>query len=174
MSLSHHLAEFNISRMIAPLEDPRMAEFVARIDRVNAIADAAPGFVWRMQTSDGDSLGIRAYDDERMLVNLSVWQNIEVLFDYVYRSEHQESMRLRRQWFEPMIMDSMVMWWVPYGHIPDIMEAKMKLELLRSVGPQPEAFSPRRLFDPNGRPLRLRQGTVVHVDTDPGYPINTD
>jgi hypothetical protein len=97
----HHLAQANIARMRAPLEDPLMAGFVAQLDGINALADRSRGFVWRLQTDDGNATGIRAFDDERILFNMSVWESIEALHEHAYRSEHVAVFRAPRQWFEP-------------------------------------------------------------------------
>ena len=108
----YHLAQVNIGRMLAPIDDPVMAEFVAALDRINALADATPGFVWRFQTEEGDATALRPYDDEMIIVNFSVWETIEALQKYVYHSAHAEVMKQRRQWFEKFEGIYMVLWWV--------------------------------------------------------------
>jgi hypothetical protein len=142
-----HLAQVNIARMRAPIDDPMLADFVARLDEVNALADAAPGFVWRLQTDAGDATAIRAYDDERILFNLSVWRSPDDLKAFVYRTAHHEVMRQRATWFERAGEPYTAMWWIPAGHVPSVDEAKDRLERLRRDGPGPEAFTFRRLFD---------------------------
>jgi Domain of unknown function (DUF3291) len=96
----YHIAQINIARMLAPLADPVMAGFVASLSEINALADRSPGFVWRFQTEEGDATGIRPYNDDRIIVNFSVWETIDDLKTYVYKSTHAEVMRHRRQWFE--------------------------------------------------------------------------
>ncbi len=150
MPQQFHLAQINIGRVRAPLDDPLLAGFVARLDDVNALADAAPGFVWRLQTDAGDATALRPYDDDRILVNLSVWQSPEHLRAFVYRSAHTEVMRQRRSWFERFDGAYNALWWVPAGHIPSVDEAKGRLECLRTRGESPEAFSFAKLFPPPG------------------------
>jgi heme-degrading monooxygenase HmoA len=137
---SHHLAQVNIATMRAPLSDPIMAEFVARLDQINQAADRSPGFVWRLQTDAGNATEVQAYDDERILFNLSVWESLEALFAYVYRSQHGDAMRQRRDWFEPSDQATMALWWLPAGELPTVTEAKARLEHLRQFGSTSQAF----------------------------------
>jgi hypothetical protein len=148
-----HLAQVNVARMRAPIDDPLLADFVARLDEVNALADAAPGFVWRLQTDAGDATAIRAYDDDRILFNLSVWRSLDDLKAFVYRTIHNDVMRQRATWFERATEPYAAMWWIPVGHIPTVAEAKERLELLRRDGPGPEAFTFRRSFDRSTSPV---------------------
>lgn len=127
--------------MKAPLEDPVMAEFAAALDEVNAIADRSPGFIWRLQTSSGNATDIRAHPDPRMLVNLSVWQSVEQLKAYVYRSLHGEFFVHRRKWFERYQGEHFTMWWIPIGCLPTVEEGKAKLEYLALHGDSPESFT---------------------------------
>lgn len=138
--MSFHLAQLNIGRMRATLEDPVMAGFVARLDEINALADRSRGFVWRLQTEEGDATAIRAFDDPLILVNMSVWESIEALKSFVYQSDHVELLRARREWFEPPPGPSLVMWWIEAGHIPALEEAKARLDQLTIKGPSPAAF----------------------------------
>jgi hypothetical protein len=142
---AYELAQLNIALMRAPLESPRMAEFVANLDRINALADCAPGFVWRLQSEDGDATALRPLG-ERTLVNISVWRDANALMRFVYRSGHIEIMRRRKEWFESMGEAFVVLWWVPAGHRPDEAEAAAKLALLRANGPTPDAFIFRDAF----------------------------
>lgn len=144
----YHIAEVNIARMHAPLDDPLMAGFVARLAELNALADQSPGFVWRLQTEEGDATYLRPYDDERILFNLSVWESIEPLKDYVFRSVHQEMMRQRRQWFEKFDGTYTALWWVKAGHIPTIAEAKQRLAYLQQHGETAHAFTFKQIFPP--------------------------
>ncbi len=129
-----HLAQINIGRILAPLDNPIMMEFVDSLDRVNALADASPGFVWRLKTEDGDATGTRPYQDELILVNLSVWETSSALQDYVYRNQHKEIMRKRRQWFAPFDGAYYALWWIKAGHLPTVEEAKERLDYLRGRG----------------------------------------
>src|SRR5689334_3241316 len=146
MALMYYLAQVNIARMLAPLGDPLMAGFVAQLETVNALADASPGFVWRLQTEDGDATAIRAYDDERIIVNMSVWESLEALTAFVYASGHRPVMQRRRQWFARFDGPYMALWWVPRDHIPGVVEARERLDHLRAHGPTPFAFTFARPF----------------------------
>lgn len=137
----YHLAQVNIARMRAPLNDPLMVDFVAQLQTINAIADASSGFVWRLESEGGDATSIRAFEDERILVNLSVWESIEALSNYVYRSQHGAAMHARRRWFEKSSQPTLALWWVVAGHIPTLEEAKERLDHLRQQGSTTYAFS---------------------------------
>ena len=139
------LAQLNIAIMKEPLESPSMADFVASLDRINALAEAAPGFVWRLQTEEGDATAMRPMGEDT-LVNMSVWRDIESLNRYVYGTAHVDIMRRRKEWFERMRDASVVLWWVRQGHRPTVPEAIAKLELLRTRGPTAEAFTFRHAF----------------------------
>lgn len=135
-----HLAQLNIARMRAPLEDPLMLGFSSRLEEINALADNSPGFVWRLQTDDGDATALRVFDDPLVLINLSVWQDVESLRTFVYRSDHRQLLQGRRDWFLPSDGPHMALWWVPAGHLPDVDEARAKLGQLASSGPSSEVF----------------------------------
>jgi hypothetical protein len=143
--MSHQLAQLNIAVMKEPLESPAMADFVANLDRINALAEGAPGFVWRFQTDEGDATAARPLGDDT-LINLSVWQDLASLNAYVYRSAHAQIMRRRKEWFERLREAHVVMWWVAKGHRPSLDEAIAKLNRLRSSGPSEEAFSFRQAY----------------------------
>ncbi|MFG2577554.1 DUF3291 domain-containing protein [Streptomyces sp. NPDC048481] len=136
-----HLAQLNVATLRHPLEDPRTAPFVEMLDPVNAAADKAPGFVWRF-TGEGanDATGVRPAG-ENVIVNLTVWQTQEALWDFTYRSGHLEAMRRRREWFERHVEAHLVLWWVPVGHLPTVDEALERLADLRAHGPSPRAFT---------------------------------
>ncbi|GAA6617335.1 DUF3291 domain-containing protein [Scytonema sp. NUACC26] len=138
----YHLAQVNTATLRAPLDSPEMAEFVAQIESINAIADADPGFVWRLRSEGAnDATSIRAFDDERILITLTVWKSLEALSNYVYRGAHGNIMRDRRRWFEKVEQPILALWWVPAGHTPTVAEAKERLEHLRLYGSTPIAFS---------------------------------
>jgi hypothetical protein len=143
--MSHQLAQLNIAVMKEPLESLTMADFVANLDRINALAERAPGFVWRFQTDEGDATAARPLGDDT-LINLSVWQDLASLNDYVYRSAHAQIMRRRKEWFERLREAHVVLWWVAKGHRPSLDEAIAKLNRLRSSGPSDEAFSFRQAY----------------------------
>ena len=135
-----HLAQVNLARLIAPLDDPRLADFVAQLDPVNRLAEQSPGFVWRLQSESGNATDVAWGDDPSILVNMSVWESVESLRAYVYASQHLEVFRDRRKWFTKLEDPHYCMWWVPAGHRPTIAEAKQRLELYRRVGPTQDAF----------------------------------
>jgi Domain of unknown function (DUF3291) len=146
---SYELAQLNIGVIKAPIDSPLMAEFVANLDRINALAERTPGFVWRLQTEEGNATAIRPYpENENMAVNLSVWKDVDSLRLFVFHSAHVEIMRRRREWFEKMDEAFLVLWWVPKGHRPGIEEAKARLEMLRHKGPTAEAFTFRQSYPP--------------------------
>ena len=142
----HHLAQVNLATLRFPLDGPELAGFVAQLEPINALADGTPGFVWRLQTEDGDATSIRPFDDERVMVNLSVWESLEALRGFVYASRHLEVMRHRRAWFHKMADPYLALWWVPAGTIPTVAEAKERLELLAGRGPTAGAFTFRAPF----------------------------
>ena len=149
-STKYHLAQVNIGRILAPLDDPLIAEFVARLDEINSLADGSPGFVWRLQTEQGNATSLRPYDDERILVNMSVWASLEYLKAYVYKSAHVEVMRQRHQWFEKFEGMYLALWWVKAGHIPTVAEAKRRLEYLSEYGESAQVFTFKKPFPPPG------------------------
>lgn len=146
----YHLAQFNVARMRAPIDHPLMEGFRSQLERINALADGSPGFVWRLQTEGGDATAIRAYTDPLVIVNMSVWESLEALHGYVYQSPHVGPLRDRRQWFEPATAPVLVLWWVPEGHVPSVEEAISRLEHLRAHGPTASAFTFREPFPPPG------------------------
>jgi hypothetical protein len=149
----YHLAQANIARMVAPIDDPVMAGFVEQLEYINSVADRSPGFVWRLQTPDGDATAMRIFDDDRILFNMSVWTGIEPLYDYTYRSDHLGPLRNRKQWFDRIDGAHLVLWWVPAGHIPTVEEAKDRFERLNRDGPGPDAFTFTSAFSPDGSAL---------------------
>lgn len=143
---TYHLAEYNIARLVAPLDDPQLAPFMDALDRLNRLADDYEGFVWRLQTADGNSTSVRVRGDPMIVVNLSVWATIDSLFQYAYHSGHAEIFRRRQEFFEPSDLPSLVLWWIPAGHIPSVEEAEERLDHLRDHGPTPHAFMFKRRF----------------------------
>jgi Domain of unknown function (DUF3291) len=142
----HHLAQLNIATMREPLESPSMADFVANLERINSLADSAPGFVWRLKDDSGSAAtAIRPFGDN-ILVNMSVWETVESLHEFAFRTAHAEIMRRRREWFERRAETYAVLWWVPVGHVPSTAEAAQRLSHLREHGPTAEAFTFRSVF----------------------------
>ena len=145
-SPTYHLAQLNIGRTVGPIDSVAMADFVANLDRINGVGDASPGFVWRLQDESGAATSIRAFEDPRMIVNLTVWTSVEALREYAYRSVHVEFLRRRREWFVPLDGPSLVLWWIPAGHRPTVEEAKRRLEHLAANGPSDHAFTLKTAF----------------------------
>ena len=143
-----YLAQLNIARMRAPIDDPIMAGFVAQLDHINAVADASPGFVWRLQTDNGNATSLRPFPDDMIIVNMSVWESLAALRAYVYESDHLTVLRQRKQWFELPKEAAQVLWWVSAGHTPDVWEAKNRLEQLRENGVTAAAFTFSKPFPP--------------------------
>ncbi len=162
--MEHQLAQLNVGLAKGPMDGPVMAGFRAALESINALADEAPGFVWRLHTDDGDATAIRPYEDERMMVNMSVWESIEALRAFVYASGHTSVMRNRKLWFEKL-ETYLVLWWVPASHEPTIGEAKERLEHLNRHGPTPYAFTFRAGFAaPDADP------DVALIDDEVGCP----
>jgi Domain of unknown function (DUF3291) len=143
-----HIAQVNIGRIRAPLEDPLMEGFRSQLDVINALADRTPGFVWRLQTDEGNAMAIRPFADEQMAINMSVWDSLEALQRFVYRSAHVGPLRDRKQWFEPIEGPILALWWTPAGHVPTVAEALERLQMLKERGPSAEAFTFRTTFPP--------------------------
>jgi hypothetical protein len=153
-----HLAQVNIGRLRAPEGSPVVAEFFAALEPINALAETSPGFVWRLAADAGHTMPIGA-DDELLVINLSVWQDYPSLHEFVYRTSHNRFLRRRTEWFERMPSPFSALWWVPAGTHPTVEQAMARLNHLRAHGPTPEAFSPLRQFDANGRPIGRRRGS---------------
>jgi hypothetical protein len=143
----YSLAHLNIARLRAPMDSPPMAGFVAQLESLNALADASPGFIWRLKDEDPNDPGVRALG-EGMLINLSVWRDSSSLAEFVYRSAHAGVMRRRREWFTQLDEPYVVLWWVAAGDVPTILEAARRLELLRATGASAEGFTFRSVFPP--------------------------
>ncbi len=146
---NYHLAQVNIGRIRGELESPVMAGFVNRLDEINALADGSPGFVWRLQSDAGNATYLRPFEDDRLLFNMSVWETIEALRNYVYHSTHAELLRQRREWFEKFSGVYLTLWWVPAGHIPSVDEAKKRIAHLEAKGPTQFAFTFKQVFEPD-------------------------
>ncbi len=141
-----HLAQYNVAWLVAPLEDPRFDDFRANLDRINGLADVSKGFVWRHQALDGNSTSVRVRGDPRILINFSVWETVEDLFEYSFRSTHAEVYRRRRKWFEHLEEPFAVLWWIPAGHEPSVEEAEERLRELAAHGPSARAFTFKQRF----------------------------
>jgi hypothetical protein len=147
-----HLAQVNVGRLVAPKGDARVAPFFEALDRVNALADAWPGFLWRLKDESGNATEIKPTSDPLFIVNMSLWRDAESLFAYVYRSGHAPEMGRRREYFERFSGAHLALWWVPAGHIPTVDEALSRLWRLDRYGPTAEAFTFKARFPTPGRP----------------------
>jgi hypothetical protein len=136
----HHLAQINIGRLIAPIDDPLIAEFAEGLAPVNALADQSPGFIWRLQSDSGNATDIVFSEDPTMLVNMSVWESLEALRNYTYRSEHVEFFRKRANWFQKLDKPHYCLWWVPAGHLPSVAEGRGRIEHYQKHGSTPFSF----------------------------------
>jgi hypothetical protein len=154
--MTYLLAQANIGRLRAPLDSPALAGFMAALDPVNALADAAARFVWRLQTEDGNATAVRAFGWDAagsagVIMNMSVWESVEALAAFVYSAEHRRVLRRRREWFEPMREAYTALWWIPRGATPTVADAEDKVRYLRAHGPTPHAFTLRVHFAAPGR-----------------------
>jgi uncharacterized protein DUF3291 len=148
----HHLAQLNIAQLRARIDSPELADFVALLPEINGLAERSPGYVWRLQDESGDATALRPFEPD-VIVNLTVWQSVESLRGFVYRTAHLEPMRRRREWFVPAALPFLVLWWIPAGARPTIAEAAERLDLLRRTGPSPEAFTLREPYPAPELPL---------------------
>ncbi len=152
--MDHHLAQINIGRLVAPIDDPKIAEFVAQLYAINALADAVPGFVWRLQSASGNATDIPFDDDPTVMVNMSVWESFESLRNYVYHSDHMRVLRDRAKWFEKMDKPHYCLWWVPAGHIPSVAEGRDRVEHYQRRGSTQYSFWFSQHFPaPAGEPV---------------------
>ncbi|MEU5521737.1 DUF3291 domain-containing protein [Streptomyces sp. NPDC047860] len=147
---AYELAQVNIARLKAPLDSPQLKDFVDNLDPVNADAEGARGFVWRLQSEEGDATDISVFGDSWLIINMSVWRDTDALTAFMYQGRHREMLARRREWFEPVEEAMVALWWVPAGHRPTVAEAESRLLHLRANGPTPYAFTLRTSFPPGG------------------------
>ncbi|MER6615670.1 DUF3291 domain-containing protein [Streptomyces xantholiticus] len=139
---AHELAQVNIARLKFPLDSVELKPFVDALDPVNAVADEADGFVWRLKNAYADDArDLRVFDDDWMLVNMSMWRDVNALTAFMYQGRHREMMSRRYEFFERVDEAMATMWWVPAGHRPTVEEAERRLLHLREHGPTPYAFT---------------------------------
>ena len=161
----YRLAQCNVGRAKGPMDGPVMAGFAARLDDINALAERSPGFVWRLQTAAGNATSIHVFEDESILMNMSVWESPDALRAYVYRSDHVNVMRQRKAWFEKFEGVYLVLWWIPVGHIPTPQEARERLAHLQEHGESAHAFSFAKIY-----PAPDDRQSEVRVDFDDACP----
>ena len=138
--MNYHLAQINISRLLAPLDDPQIAGFVSQLEPINALADSAAGFVWRLKSDSGNATDIAYSDDPFVIVNMSMWESLQALREFAYRSDHVKVFRDRAKWFEKSSKPNYCLWWVPAGHVPTVAEGRARLEHYQMHGATPFAF----------------------------------
>ena len=152
----HQLAQVNVARLRAPMDDPAMLEFVAGVGPIHRLAHKSPGFVWQLHTDGGHGVCVQPAEGGPVFVNLTVWRDYDALHEFTYRSPHAGFLKRKTRWFAATPQPSTALWWVPAGTTPTVDEALRRLRYLRAHGPTPQAFSLRRRFHPDGRPVRRR------------------
>jgi hypothetical protein len=153
--MNFHLAQINIARLIAPIDDPKIAEFVAQLDPINTLAESSPGFVWRLKSDAGNATDVVYDDDPFVIVNMSVWESLEALRDYAHTSKHIDVFRDRSKWFEKMEKPHYCLWWIPAGHLPTVAEGRERLEHYQKHGATPDSFWFSKQF-PSPPPENMR------------------
>ncbi|MEZ0609848.1 DUF3291 domain-containing protein [Fibrella sp. WM1] len=143
-----HLAQINIARLLEPLDSPLIADFVANLDPINTLAEQSPGFVWRLKDDTNNATDFRPFGDDLLIVNMSVWEDIDTLRAFAFQTAHSDIMKRRREWFSRFPTAYLALWWIPEGHVPTIDEAKERLQSLDAHGDTPFAFTFRKLFPP--------------------------
>ena len=148
-----HLAQVNIARLIEPLDSQKLADFVAAIDPVNASADLAPGFVWRLKTEEGNATSLSAFEwdlegSAGVLTNMSVWESYDALKEFVFSPLHREVLRNRKSWLFNVAEATTALWWITAGTIPTLEDAESKIRYLRKNGPSPLAFDLSTKYSP--------------------------
>jgi hypothetical protein len=144
--MEFYLAQVNIAKMLAPIDSPVMAGFVANLDRINALAEDSEGFIWRLKDESNNATAIKIFDDDFLIINMSVWKNCEALFQFVYQSNHIEILKRRKEWFEKIPEMHMALWYIPAGHLPTVAEAVERLNYLRNYGETSFSFSFKKRF----------------------------
>lgn len=147
--MAHHLAQINIGRLLAPIDDPLIADFAAQLDEINALAESSPGFIWRLTGDGNDATSLHPFSDNLVIVNMSVWESIDALKNFAFKSAHAVVMRRRTDWFEKFPTAYLALWWIEAGHVPTVDEAKARLRSLDEHGDSAYAFTFRKLFDPS-------------------------
>lgn len=145
----YHLAQLNIATALAPMDSDVMKGFVDNLEYINGLGESSPGFVWRLKDESGDATSIQAYNDPNIIVNLTVWQDAESLKQFLFKTDHAQFLKRKKEWFKSTREATYVLWWVPAGHIPDVSEAKAKLDYLNAHGESVQAFSYKKLFSPD-------------------------
>jgi hypothetical protein len=136
-----HIAQLNIAKMLGPIDSPIMADFVNNLEGINALAEESDGFIWRLTGEEDNATAIQVFDDMSIIINMSVWRDVDALKNYVYKTAHAEIMKRKKEWFSKMDSMHMVLWNIPEGHIPSPAEAKERLAYLNENGESDYAFT---------------------------------
>jgi len=146
--VTYHLAQINIVEALFPLDDPRMKDFVDQLPAINAEGENSPGFVWILKDETETAVNFVIFNNPNILVNMTVWESIDALKDFIYKGDHLKTFVRRKEWFVAMKKSHLALWWIPKGHIPTLVEAAQKLEKLWKEGPSKDVFTFRKLFPP--------------------------
>ena len=145
--MKYQLAQLNVARMKSPTIDaPAMQSFVAQLDTINALAESTQGFVWRFNDESDNATAFNPYNDPQIIVNLSVWESVEALKTFTYKTAHAGLIRQRTDWFQAFGKAAYVLWWVPKDHRPSLSEAQARLQQLQEAGPSPYGFTFKQAF----------------------------
>jgi Domain of unknown function (DUF3291) len=156
MKVQYHLAQVNIGKILAPMDSEVMSEFKNNLDRINALAEASEGFVWRLKEENNNATSIKVFEDDFMLINMSVWKDIDSLYNYVYESAHVEYLKNRKLWFEKLTDKYMALWWIPAGHIPTPSEAIERINHIQLHGDTAFAFGFKKRFTAEEAILKIQ------------------
>ncbi|MDJ0645698.1 MAG: DUF3291 domain-containing protein [Flavobacteriaceae bacterium] len=147
--MKFQLAQINIARLLKPIDHPQIADFVNQLDEINALAERSKGFIWRLKDEDsGNAVGINPYNDPNIIINMSVWQDIDSLKNYVYKSDHVKVFMRRKEWFEKPVKPHMALWWIETNKFPTALDGKQRLEYLDLHGNSPQAFTFSKIYNP--------------------------
>jgi hypothetical protein len=142
------LAQINIALMLAPIDSPVMRDFVDNLDSINALAEGSPGFIWRLKDDTNNATSIKVFDDDFLIVNMSVWDSADALFEYVYKSDHTRVLKRKSEWFAHMRERHMALWYIKPGQYPTVQEAVDRIQHLREYGETSHAFTFKKRFKP--------------------------
>ncbi|MCU0480672.1 MAG: DUF3291 domain-containing protein [Anaerolineae bacterium] len=145
---TYHLAQVNIALPLAPLDSEQLHGFVSRIDEINAVAERTNGFIWRLKGEADNALALRVFEDDRLIINMSVWESFDALYNYTYYSDHAQVYRQKGGWMEKLAYAHMALWWQPAGIMPTALDGKTRLEYLQKHGATPYAFTFKKRFSP--------------------------
>lgn len=146
-----HLAQVNISKLLEPIDSPLLADFVAQLDEINALAEQSKGFVWRLKGENENATALRVFEDDMIIINMSVWETIEDLKDFAFKTAHAMVMKDRNKWFEKPKDAALALWWIPTGHTPTPQEARERLESINKNDSTSFAFTFKNVHLPHNQ-----------------------